>query len=121
MATWSVVLKGSYVPYEASVSAAIEAAYQRSEQEALVKICGERYRIIFAPPMKQIAVEDPTRRRNVQRTAPPPAPAPAPAPAAAAASSNDDAEVISLPDDDEDEPATAVTAVKKQRVADADR
>ena len=125
MATWSVLLSGSFMPYDRQISVAIEAEYQRNPRpaEALVDIRGKKYRITFAAPMKQILESDPTKRRNVQRTAPPPAPAPV-----AAAASNDDPEVISLPDDDEHESVTAAaaasstaapSAVKRKRNDDA--
>ena len=72
---WSVRLSGAFKPYDAECSAAIEEAYQRGDEEAAVRVAGQRYIIDFAK-MTQCPASDRTRRRPVRRTAPP-APPPA--------------------------------------------
>ena len=78
MATWSVHLAGAFKPYDAAVTAKLEAAFQRAEREAEVDIRGQKYIVAFTPAnsMKQILASDQSRVRKVQRTGPP-APAPA--------------------------------------------
>lgn len=66
MATWSVLLQGSYVPYDSAVNAAIEESYQKNESDVEVSVRGTRYLINFGE-LKQRQVSDTTRQRVVKR------------------------------------------------------
>jgi len=72
---WAVQLAGSFKPYEADVSAAIEQSFRRGDDEVDVTIRGQMYIIAFST-MRQKLRSDPSRQRRLQRTAPPLAAAP---------------------------------------------
>ncbi len=65
--TWSVKLSGSYVPYAAHISDAIEDAHQQGLLQTDVTLGDSQYTIDFAS-MQQILNADTTHKRCVRRT-----------------------------------------------------
>ena len=136
---WSVLLAGSFKPYDKDTSDAIENAYQGGSSEVLVTVRGTRYLIALKPTnaMKQKLESDPTKSRAVKRQGPPqqpanrpvavpapaaplpapvppapapPAPAPSPAPAAAKRKAPADSSSTTAPSKPNKKPATAATS-----------
>ena len=75
---WRCYLSGAYTPYDADISAQIEAAFQADAQGSVsIMVRGQAYTIDFKT-MKQILISDPERARKVDRDPPPPPPPPPP-------------------------------------------
>ena len=80
MATWEVMLGGSYKPYDdEAVQKTLEAAYTRGDATADVTVRGTVYEVLLqGDALQQRQKNDPTRTRKVRRVAPPAAPSPSP-------------------------------------------
>ena len=70
-AVWEVELKGQFRPYEAAVQSALEAAFQRGEQTATVRVGGQDYEVgMRGAALRQRGVgAEAWRSRKVRRRA----------------------------------------------------